>query len=405
MNGSHARRFVAAAWLSLFAEGFVDNTRGPLLPRVLESFHVNATWGSLFLVMGSIAGLPGSLAAGALVGLVGPRATLRFMAVLLAGGLALVALAGEIDRFWLVPVGAGIMGVGLAGVGVVANYYVALATPEESRGRALARLHVLYAAASLIVPLVIVEATRYAGWPLVTAAAAIVPGLLIPLSFLVPWVAPAARRAPSSPSPALPLRGRENPEEALPHRGRENPEDDAWKPIVGYSLALSLFVVAEVTVSCWLQLHAEKNTDYEKRTCAALVSAFFVGLGAARVLGGAFLGEKHAARAALLGAGASAICVLLGLHVHVVFLSLEGFTIGIVFPAAMAALTLELPRSLHGRAIGVVSASYSTALALAHFLVGRASDAYGTRVALHVSPACALLGVVVLALTRARAAR
>src|SRR3954467_2927158 len=65
----------AAGYLCLFASGFSDNARGPFLPRIIETFKVSDTQCSLLVVIGSIAGLPGSLIAGSLVAARGPRAT------------------------------------------------------------------------------------------------------------------------------------------------------------------------------------------------------------------------------------------------------------------------------------------------------------------------------------------
>ncbi|MEZ0231109.1 MAG: sugar MFS transporter [Planctomycetota bacterium] len=362
----------AAGYLCLFASGFSDNARGPLFPKIIESFKVTDAECSLLVVIGSLAGLPGSLAAGALVARSGPRATMRLSGALVALGLLLVAASGLVAFFPLVPIGAGVLGLGLGGLGVCANACVALATPPERRARALALLHVTYAVASLIVPLAIDAAAKLARWPFVLGAVALVPLALLPASISVP-----------------------DPEKPADEKAAEKAAR-AKAPlgvVVPYALVVSCFVVAEVAVSVWIVLYAARVKS--PWPGPVLLAGFFVGLGAARALGGALLRAEMLrpviAAAALLTAG----LVLLGLHVDALFLSFAGLTAGILFPATVTALTLELAPEHHGPAIGVVSGAYSAALGGAHALIGKISDARGLEVALHVSPICALAGVAV----------
>jgi fucose permease len=296
------------------------------------------------------------------------------MAALLGCGLGLVALAGDLGRLELVPVGAGLLGFGLAGLGVCANYYVAVATPVVRRARSLARLHVTYAAASILVPVIVGRAALAWPWPRVILGAALVPLALLPISLLVPRVRPAPG---AGPAPASGERF---------HLGT----------ILVYALAVSLFVVAEVSISAWLCLYAERATDYSSATRPLLLAGFFLGLGTARALGGTFLRTEHVRRAIALAAVATAAAALLGLHVDALFLPVTGLGAGLLFPTTISALTLELPRAQHAMAIAIVTAAYSLALALSHASLGFLSDRYGIAAALHVSPACALLGIGVL---------
>jgi len=95
---------------------------------------------------------------------------------------------------------------------------------------------------------------------------------------------------------------------------------------------------------------------------------------------------------------ATAIMGLLGLHVHPAFFSLAGLTTGIVFPASMSSLCHELPLEQHGMAIGIVTGVYNAVLAVAHLAIGALVDSVGVDLALHVGPACAVLGTVTLVL-------
>jgi len=129
----HATRLALAGYACLFAAGFADNARSPVLPALVDTCHVSAKSASLIFAVGSAAGLPGSLIAGALIAREGPRATLRLMALILAAGILVVASSGATAHFFLVPLGSLVLGCGLAGVGVLSTYYVARAHPGESR--------------------------------------------------------------------------------------------------------------------------------------------------------------------------------------------------------------------------------------------------------------------------------
>jgi fucose permease len=353
----------AAGYLCLFASGFSDNARGPLFPRIIETFRVSDSECSLLVVIGCLAGVPGSMIAGRWIASRGVRTTVRVTAALLALGLGLVALAGIVGWFRLVPIGAGVLGFGLGGLGVCANCCVTLATPVERRASALAGLHVTYALASLIAPLAIAWAADRAPWHAVLLGAALVPAALLPLSFRVP-------------------------EERVERTRGAAP----FAVVAPFALVVSLFVVAEVTVSMWLVLYATRSGEASGERLLAL---FFVGMGVARGLGSRMLLTTRVRAAIVLGALASAATVLLGLHVSAFFLALEGLTVGILFPATISALAAELAPEMHGPAIGVVSGIYSAALAGTHALVGWVSDGHGLKVALHVSPICAVAGVVV----------
>ncbi len=354
----------AAAYVCLFASGFSDNARGTLFPKIIETFHVSDTECSLLVVLGGIFGLPGSLLAGHLVALRGTRSAMQIMTFLLVLGIGLVALAGVTHGWWLVPTGASVLGFGLGGLGVCSNCCLTLGTPPEHRARALAALHVTYAVASLLVPLVICWALGWASWWHVLAGVALVPAGLLPISLVVPDV-------------------------------RVDPGKKTRAPlgvVLPYAFVLSLFVVAEVSISVWLVLYANRCSSYRGEY---LLAGFFVCMGVARALGGRFLASHRVQPAIVVGALASAAVVLLGLDLDAAFLPFEGLTVGILFPATVSALTGELLPEQHGPAIGFVSGAYSLALAGAHALVGQISDTWNLKVALHVSPICAVLGVAI----------
>jgi fucose permease len=354
----------AAAYVCLFASGFSDNARGPLFPRIIETFHVSDTECSLLVVLGGLFGLPGSIVAGHLVARLGTRSAIRAMALLLVLGIGLVALAGVTQDWRLVPVGASVLGFGLAGIGVCSNCCLTLAAPPERRARALAALHVTYAVASLLVPLAIRWSLSWAPWWHILAAVASVPAGLLPLSFFVP--------------------------DARVERGKKT--RGPLGVVLPYAFVLSLFVVAEVSISVWLVLYANRTSSYRGEL---LLAGFFVCMGVARALGGTFLRAHRVRPAIVVCALASAAVVLLGLDLDAAFLPFEGLTVGILFPATVSALTGELVPEQHGPAIGFVSGAYSLALAGAHALVGHLSDTVSLRAALHLSPACAVLGVAI----------
>lgn len=373
----HATRLALAGYACLFASAFADNARSPVLPALVDTRLASARSASLLFAAGSAAGLPGSLIAGALIARVGPRATLRLMAVVLAAGVLLVAAAGASGHFFLVPPGSLVLGCGLAGVGVLANYYGARAHPGVSRPRGMARLHITYALASLGVPLILSPAMTQWPWYVVFATVAFVPMALLPLSVGVPFVAPHG-----------PLE-------------RKHAAGGGGAITAVHAAAISCFVVAEVSVSAWILLFAERTTTYGPETRALLLAGFFVGMATARFLGGILLRAHDVRPAIALAAIATIVVALLGLHVHPALLSLVGLTSGILFPTTISALCHELPQgpeglAQQGMAIGIVAGAYSAVLAVAHLAIGGLVDVAGVDLALHVGPACELLGIVLL---------
>ena len=296
------------------------------------------------------------------------------MAALLGCGLGVIAMAGGLARLALVPVGAGLLGFGLAGLGVCANYYVAVATPVARRARSLSRLHVTYAAASILVPVIVGRAALSWPWPRVIACAALVPLALLPFSLLVPRARPARGADP----------------------GRRPGERLHLRKILLYGLAVSLFVVAEVSISAWLCLYAERATSYSSATRPLLLAGFFLGLGTARALGGMLLRTEHVRRTIALAAVATAATGLLGLHVDALFLRRRGSR-RVSFSRRRSRRSRSSSRGpstpLRSRSSRRPTASRSPCRT-------RRSDSsrilFGIGAALHVSPIAALLGIAVL---------
>jgi predicted MFS family arabinose efflux permease len=142
--------------------------------------------------------------------------------------------------------------------------------------------------------------------------------------------------------------------------------------------------------------HLKERTTYSADARPYLISAFFVALGLVRALGGALLRPDRVRGAIVVSALGTAAIGLAGLHVDAALLPLAGFTAGLLFPACVFELTTRLLPEDHGRAIGIVSGTYSFALALSHATVGLIADRAHLGVALHVSPLCALIGIAVL---------
>ncbi|KAF2279498.1 MFS general substrate transporter [Westerdykella ornata] len=163
------------------------------------------------------------------------------------------------------------------------------------------------------------------------------------------------------------------------------------------SLFLLGYVGAEVALGGWIvkfMLEVRKGGDFASGMTA---TGFWMGITVGRIVLGFVtprLGEKLAIAIYLI------LCMALELifwlvpqfYVSAIAVSLQGFFLGPLFPAAIVAATKLLPRHLHVSAIGFAAAFGGSGAAVFPFAVGAIAQAKGVQVLQPVI--LALLGVI-----------
>jgi MFS transporter, FHS family, glucose/mannose:H+ symporter len=267
----------------------------------------------------------------------------------------------------LEPAGRG-AGIGL--VSLVQARLIEEGAPPDVRRRAFAGLHSMYGLSSLLAPL-LVGAILGDGhdWNRAFLLLAALPVGLFLVVIPLRTAAPAPVDAP--PAPAPPLRAE-----------------------VVTSLGLASCVACELVISSRLVLHLQR-LGWSPDDARAALSAFFGLL----LLGRATLSLVHVglSNRALLGLSAATTlaATVAGLVLHPLGLVLAGLTIAPFFPTAQARIRDDFPASFD-RVMSTALAAVGLTVMATHALVGALSDALDLRRALFVSPAFALLALLLV---------
>jgi len=155
-----------------------------------------------------------------------------------------------------------------------------------------------------------------------------------------------------------------------------------------------MYVVAEVGLSTRLPQLVESHWRWGSASSALCLSAFFALLLAGRTAFALFRFPGSSIRWLAISASVSLVVSVVGLFTHPAVLALNGLTMSIFFPTAMAWIQDRFGLGAD-RMIASAIAAVGLGLVLAHFGVGVLTDAIGIRNALLVGPVC-LLGVLAL---------
>ncbi|HET7559064.1 MAG TPA: MFS transporter [Limnochordia bacterium] len=159
------------ALLGYFLIGTVVIIFPPLLPDIVDSFHLSLALAGLIFPGKSIGGLIAGLWAGVWSDRVGRKPLVVGSAALLGASLGLAAIAGQ---WWLFVTAFVVMGAAQGAFSTVINA-LAAELGGERRGRALNRLHGVYGAGAALAPLIIAALTLSGlGWRTVLGLAGVI---------------------------------------------------------------------------------------------------------------------------------------------------------------------------------------------------------------------------------------
>jgi MFS transporter, FHS family, glucose/mannose:H+ symporter len=382
-----ARGQVATDWfvillcyMSLFAFGLTDNTRGPVFPDLLREFSLSDSAGSLFFLVASGAALINNVFAFRLLERKGSYWVLQVYSALKAAGILLMALG---PSYPLIIAGAAIFGMGMGGLGIAQNILVAQASPSALRRRILSGLHCMYGVASLLAPLYVTLLYRGGwGWRPVLAWLALGPAVTLVLSLKRRQAMDAA--APGAGEESLSIAQQSSATGPRP-----------WGVAVYFASMLSLYVIAEICLGTRLVLLVRRDWGYDVEWANYLLSGFFLMMFAGRLLL-ALVPLKHSNSTILaVSLVLSAATFVLGLVHDPLWFVTTGLAMSVFYPVAIALIADET-----GSSAGFITSWCITLQALGlmimHFLLGSMSDLFGLGRALWIGPVCLLMSLVFL---------
>jgi FHS family glucose/mannose:H+ symporter-like MFS transporter len=303
--------FILVGWTGLFV---------PSLLRVLQGDfgRSDAEFGLVYLV-GALLSASGALSSGLIAGHIGRRVVNATAALLIAGGMALEAVAPSWPVFLA---GAGLAGAGCGAI-VAMGSSVIMDLSASGSGSGLNRLHLFYSVGALAAPVAIsLLMSLGIQWRLIAVATGLA-GLAL--------AEPLSRAGVVQPRPRSPVTPTTAERDAARLTGLQ-------LALAGLGLAIACYVAAESGVSSWLVGFLAD----EPMTAATLaLSLFWIGIAAGRVVASRVADRFDSVRftASCAWAGGIAILAAVGLASGPVRISLflaAGFAFGPVYPMIMA---------------------------------------------------------------------
>lgn len=327
----------------------MDNSRAAAYPLMLADFGLVNSQGALFFSITSGAHLISTLGARWWLPRWRPMGGMsRFLFLLALAGFAIGVSARVSWGLPLLWTAAALLGIAMGGLAVCQNALVAMATPEKYRRQAYSGLHMMYGLSSLLAPLWMARMVREGGsWPLGFWSVSLPPLLLAFVAVVLTRRAPATLSEPNSgEKPALPV---------------------AAQYVI--ALVLGLYVVAEVGLSSRLVLLGVRELGLNQDGASDLLSQFFLGLMAGRLLLGLRSWPISSRNLLLVSGLASLAAMAVGLSGWSQALGWCGLLMAPFFPTAMAWMAEFLPTRVESTT-SIIMVLQGVLLMAMHLLLG-----------------------------------
>jgi MFS transporter, FHS family, glucose/mannose:H+ symporter len=361
------------AYLCIFAYGLCDNSRGPIFPDLLRDFSLSDSAGSLFFLVASGAALLNNLFSIGLMERKGALWAVKFYCFLQIVGFLFIGFS---PSFFSVLVGAAIFGASLGGNGIAVNILIAEASPVRIRRQMLAGLHCLYGLSSLLAPFFVTFMYHLGfGWKVALAWLSLGPAVVLGVTFL-PWIESSveARVTRELPDPI--------------HPDKQLLRNRPWGPVMYYGAIISLYVVAELTISTRLVLFARRECGYSVEQANLLLSGFFLTLFLGRLYFALFKIPLRNRVILRWSAATGLVCFALGILVNPLWLSLAGLAFSLFYPGAIAYINDEMPAPQAAFVTSWGVTIQNLALVFMQFILGELTDRFSLGKALWLGPVC-----------------
>lgn len=371
--------WIISSYVSLALMGFMDISRGPLFPDILESLNLQEKQGGLHFSFSSVAMLLATFLVAILLRKVKSiYGLILFLSFLMLGVFLLSQASGLIA---LLIAGA-FIGFGMGGLGVCQNLLISEACPVKIQRKFYGGLHSAYAAAALFAP-VFVSYCRNMGlsWHKIVYIC-LAPIVIFWLILLVKAVIfPSKKIEDDSDEPYI----------EMLHYSKNNTA--AVK--AQFSMMIGLYVLSEMVLSVWMVLFLRKERSIDPILANNYLTLFFVGL----LLGRLFISFKNLNRdncsllkISLLG---NLCCVAMGLSYHPLFLSLSGLFMSVFFPVAMSYLSENFGK-YSKQLMPLCLGAMGLCISFGHYLAGLFANTWGLKASLFLCVIGAFFSFILL---------
>lgn len=364
------------SFFSLFILGFADNIRGPLFPEIIHSFGLTDSLAAWYFALSSFMSFVGSY-------LVRKYKTVSQLLKLLYLGILFIFISFVIQRwassYFLVLSGVVFFGLSVGFLGVAQNNLVIIATRPKNRSRMLSYLHSMYGTASLLAPLFVAWLSDHR-WQ--------------EILFYFAWVALAFS--------ALGFYYNSKKSDRIQHFSQfQESEMHGLSQLseLKVSLAISLYVVAEIVMGTRLALFMRRYYNYDLSTSSLYVTLFFLFMLMGRVAISFAPHHYNIKKQLLFSLAAAFVLMLVGLYFHPFALALSGFGLAPFYPLSLSYISRLFPH----KSTTIVSWTLTIQgffIVLMHLGVGQLADLVGLQSAMLIGPVSLFLSFIILLFIR-----
>lgn len=372
----------AGCFLSYFLFGFIDNMKGPVLPRLLSDMNYNYSTGGIIVFSEYTGFFISTFLAGALADLFGKKSTLIIAGICLILGVIGYGASGDLILFisfiFLIGLGAG--SLELSGSNIISGIH------GENKGRYLNLLNAFYGIGSIMVPILISILFRLeTSWRAVYRYSLFV---IIPITVFF-----AILKFPEE-NTFKGQTGKINFQELL--------HSLLKRDVLPMYFVIFAYVAAEISMATWLAAFLQEVKHTSSTTSSLYLSLYFAGMTAGRLLGSLLVDKIGYLKSLFIFSIMAFMCIITGIFgppETAMVLAFTGFWFSIIFPTSTAVIS-EVPSRHSGTMLGIFFAFGGLGGMFGPWLTGRVNDLYGMQAGMGVNSMFCACMIVLLAFLR-----
>jgi FHS family glucose/mannose:H+ symporter-like MFS transporter len=385
MNNSTSWFIVFCGFFCMFSLALLDNIRGPFLADIMRDLSLSDLKGSFLYIASSALAFVSARYVITLRDKFGLLGMARIGLFVLAAGFASISFSSS---FFSMIFFAGLFGLGLGIINVGLNFFVLEGASHSHRRQLFSALHSIYAASSLLGPMIASELFRRGySWQ----KGFVVASALVLIAFVFTFFGKEKHRHHIK-------------EEELPDPARIRPQGDDTVAGWVFGVIINFYVMAEIMVSSRLALILRREYNYEPAAASDWLAIFFVSMLVGRLIFSIFSFKRFTNYGILLWALSSTwILVIVGLYVNPLALAFTGFTMGPIFAIGMDLVANKFPHT--NRVVITNMLMWGSLMIVSmHFIFGFVSDWLGLRAAMTLAPVTISVAIVLLLVFKRRLA-
>lgn len=350
---------VVLAFVALFLLGFVDNSRGPVYPQLLETFNITKAEGAFIFSLSSLTALVFAILSPWWLRKFNTFKITRFGLLVQSFSCLLMGMSSSFEGigFTFFLCASIVLGASLGINSLTVNILVDQSEVKSKR-KIYGALHASYGLASLLAPICVSLFYKLGiSWENFFFLIAIFPLSIFILSFN--WV------------------------QVKPKIEERSIDLKLFWEFKELGLLFAFYVSSEVLISSRLALILSEKFKFSAAEASISLSVFFCLLliGRASLVFDFFKVDSY--KLLWCSVITTIITLFLGYYVHPMFLVLSGLTFSVFYPSAMGLISTNLPGNVSG-IVSIANISAGLFLVFIHWFFGLIATLKGIDTAFHI---------------------